>query len=223
MKHGQLSVWGYCFLAIGLAVQAVTCWWAQETWLSVVSGCLGICSVVLCAEGSIWTYLFGFSQIATYSVLCWQQHLYGTLVINAYYFVTMIYGVWCWQQRLVKKEGQSAMVQPRRLPLRTGLTIVLVLPIVSYLAGYVLAHYTNDTAPYLDAFTTVPAFVGQVLLIMAYREQWIIWLTVDVLYVVLWVQRGDGCMVAQHVFWCMNCIYGWVHWSQSSTPNQAKG
>jgi hypothetical protein len=82
---------------------------------------------------------------------------------------------------------------------------------------------TIDSQPYLDAFTTVPAFVAQILMVLVYREQWYIWLLVDVLATIMWFQAGNYCMAAQYIFWCANCVYGYVQWTRKvEVENSAK-
>jgi len=200
----------YTFLTLGLLIQAVTYMlMPHDTWLSLLSGCLGVCSVCLASQGNILTYAFGFAQVGTYTYLCYTQRFYGEIAINAYYFVTMIYGVFVWRRRL----GDSkTTVTPRRLPWRVIIVLVLATLAVSWLAGWGLASWTDDTQPYLDAYTTVPALVAQVLMILVFREHWFFWLAIDILSVALWLRAGDYCMTAQYVFWCMNCLYGLKRW-----------
>ena len=69
----------------------------------------------------------------------------------------------------------------------------------------------------MDSFTTVVALVAQVLMILAYRDQWFLWFAVDIVSVVMWIYVGNYCMAAQYAFWCCNCIYGYVRWTQLST------
>lgn len=203
-------------MVVGLLIQIMTFWLGPPLSLwSLVSGCLGICSVCLTAQGNILTFAFGFAQVGTYTYLCLSQRFYGEIAINAYYFLTMLYGTYVWYQRL--KSGpkeRTPLVTPRRLNGRWwGVIIVLTLA-GSYLAGWGLATWTDDTQPYLDAFTTVPALVAQILFILVYREHWFLWLAVDVLSVVLWLRAGDYCMVAQYAFWCTNCFYGIYKWNR---------
>ena len=213
------KVFDYSFLACGLLIQVVTFvitnYHTPSTLhlspISLISGLLGVCSVCLCAQGNILTYVFGFAQVITYSYLCWTQRFYGELAINAYYFGTMIYGVFVWKKRL-EVSGERLEVRPRRLTWQT-LTLIAVLTLVgSWFVGWGLNAWTDDTQPYLDAFTTVPALVAQVLMILVYREHWFIWLAVDILSVVLWLRAGDYCMAAQYAFWCANCLYGLHRW-----------
>ena len=204
----------YSFLALGLLIQVVTYFISLSAGVpvspvSLVSGCLGVCSVCLTAQGNIWTFFFGFAQVGTYTYLCIEQRFYGEIAINAYYFLTMIYGVYAWKRRL---RGDEQTVYTRSLSMPVFGVIILATLFLSGLVGVGLAAYTDDTQPYLDAFTTVPALVAQVLMILVYREHWFVWLAVDVLSVVLWLRAGDYCMAAQYAFWCANCLFGLHRW-----------
>ena len=205
----------WAFMLVGFAVQIITFIIAKDTVVSLVCGMLGICSVILCSQGNILTFAFGFAQILTYSYICYTEQLYGTLAVNAYYFITQIYGIYVWRKRLKDNQKDLAdSVPTRRLSARTIAIMACAIALVSYLAGLFLAKFTDDSQPYLDACTTIPAFVAQVLMILAYREQWYLWFLIDVLYVVLWARAGEYCLLAQHVFWCVNCIYGYIHWTK---------
>ena len=204
----------YSFLGIGLLIQIGTyLLMPHESWLSVVSGCLGVCSVCLTSQGKIIAFAFGFAQVGTYTYLCLQQRFYAEIAINGYYFLTMLYGVYVWKKHL----GQdNQTINPRHLSYSILSLIVVLTAALSGLAGWALASWTDDTQPYLDAFTTVPALVAQVLMILVYREHWLIWLAVDILSIALWLRAGDYCMTAQYAFWCGNCIYGILRWQRLS-------
>ena len=218
------KIFDYSFLVLGLLIQVVTyTLMPHDSWLSLLCGCLGVCNVVLSAQGNIWNFLFGFAQVGIYTYLCYIQRFYGEIGINIYYFFTMIYGVYVWRQRLrVNGEdgGEETRVEPRRLAWPVLAVIAIATLVGAQLVGWGLASWTDDTQPYLDAYTTVPALVGQVLLILVYREHWFFWLAVDLLSVVLWLRAGDYCMAAQYAFWCANCLYGLHRW-KSLTSHSA--
>lgn len=208
------SMW--IFLLLGLVVQVVTFLWMPHSPWALVSGMLGICSVVLGARGNILTFVFGFAQVGTYVYLCCVERFYAEIVINIYYFITMIYGVYCWRKRLSDDTWQ---VQTRCLSRNVLPWLSVVILVTSFLTGWLLHRYTDDPQPYLDAFTTVPAIVAQVLMVLAYREQWYIWLLVDVLAMVMWLRAENYCMAAQYAFWCANCVYGYIQWTKSLEKN----
>ncbi len=202
------------FLVSGLIVQVVVYWLAPTHWLSLVSGLLGITSVILCSQGNIWTFAFGFGQILTYSGLCWIERFYAGLLMNAFYFLSQIYGIYAWQRQ---RTGDSVVIVPRSLQLNRFVLLCAIVAVVSVGVGGLLNRYTDDPQPYLDAVTTVVSIVAQVMLVMAIRQQWWLWLFVDVLFVAMWIMAGNWSMVAQYGFWCINCVYGMLRWKDLAT------
>ena len=202
----RFDIW---FLVSGLIVQVLTYWLAPTHPLSLVSGLLGIVSVILCAQGNIWTFAFGFGQIITYSGLCYMERFYAGLGMNAFYFLSQIYAIYAWKKL---RTDESAIISPRSLPVRAFMVLCVAVVAVGLGVGWLLSVYTNDSQPYMDAVTTVVSVVAQVLLVMAYRQQWWLWLAVDVLFVIMWGIAGNWSMVMQYTFWCANCIYGLVRW-----------
>ena len=179
---------------------------------SLISGLLGICSVVLGAQGNILTFVFGFAQVGTYTYLCVQERFYAEIALNIFYFVTMIYGVYVWKKRL--SQTDSLQIHTRQLSRQITPVLLVSVILLSVVVGWLLQRYTDDPQPYLDAFTTVPAIVAQILMVLAFREQWYIWILVDILALVMWLRAGNYCMAAQYLFWCANCVYGYIQWSK---------
>ena len=213
------TIFLWSFLTVGLAVQIVTYIISPHSVISLISGMFGICSVVLCSQGRILTYIFGFGQIITYTYICYTDSLYGLIGINIFYFITQIYGIIIWRKRLYANKSEFMDAVPtRKVSWKMMVAIAVSVLALSALVGWLLATFTDDSQPYLDAYTTIPALVAQILMILAYREQWYIWFFIDVLYVVLWARAGNYCLVAQHIFWCINCVYGFYRWTKALEP-----
>ncbi len=204
-------------LVIGIMVQIVTYAIVPDNPLALVSALFGVCSVVLCAEGKWLTFFFGFGQILTYTYLCWLERFYAGIAMNSFYFLSQIYGIYSWRRLMKENNNTSSPAETipfRRLRPVVFLSVCIGLTVLSVLVGYLLQRFTNDSQPYLDALTTVPAIGAQILMVLAYREQWLIWLAIDLLYVVMWWQAESYCMVAQYLFWCINATYGMIRWSR---------
>lgn len=194
-------------------MQVITFAVVPENPWSLLSGMLGICSVVLGAQGNILTFVFGFAQVGTYTYLCCLERFYAEIAMNFYYFFTMMYGVYVWRNRLTTND--SMQIQTRVLSIQLLTAIFVVVLLVSLLTGWLLGRYSDDSQPYLDAVTTIPALVAQVLMVLAYREQWYFWIFVDVLGTIMWLRAGNYCMAAQYAFWSVNCVYGYIQWTRS--------
>ena len=216
-RKNQLNKYFWIFLITGIALQFVAYFLPQEgtttTWLSLVSGIFGIWAVVLCSQGNIWFYMFGFIQTVTAGIICWLNGLYSNFGLNIFYLITEAYGLYIWYHRL---QDRSNHVQARFLSRRTLVMITVCVLLLSIAVGWLMSRYTNDRQPYLDAFTTVPAIVAQLLMILAFSEHWFVWLAIDILQVVLWARAGDWCMTAQYAFWCINATYGLIHWRRNT-------
>ena len=178
--------------------------------LSLISGAFGIISVLLCSSKKVGFYLFGFVQLITYVILCVQQRLYGEIAENVFYFITMIWGLYHWMKHY---NYDVAEVETRTLNAGQKAWVLIVTTLLT-LAVFNILLVTDDTQPFMDAVTTVPAFVAQILSITRYKDSWIYWFIIDVGSIIMWSVAGDWCMVAQFIFWTINCVYGYYKWNK---------
>ena len=105
----------------------------------------------------------------------------------------MVYGVYAWRKRL---NADASTISPRSLTWKAVVLIAFATVIGAWLVGWGLAAWTDDTQPYLDAYTTVPALVAQVLMILVYREHWFVWLAVDLFSVSLLLPQGIAFLLS---------------------------
>ena len=201
----------YSFLGLGLLLQVITYIVTQDSFLSLTSGLCGIVSVVLCSRKKMLFYWFGFAQLFTYVALCLQQKLYGEIAENMFYLVTMLYGIYHWNKNY---DNEKLEVKTRGFNLETNLD-VLSFTVIGIVLLYIILSHTDDTQPFMDAITTVPAITAQILMILRYKESWFYWLIIDIGSIIMWVNANNWCMVAQFVFWSINCIYGYYKWRKN--------
>lgn len=198
------------FLASGMILQLVVYILSPDSFLSLVSGLCGVISVVLCSQRKISFYWFGFIQLFTYVVLCWNEKLYAEIAENIFYFVTMLYGLHHWINNYDNEEKQ---VKTRGLSKSQGILVFFV-AIILILALYNVLLLTDDSQPFMDALTTAPAFVAQILMILRYKESWFYWFIIDAGAIFMWANTDNLCIVALYVFWAINCIYGLLKWDK---------
>lgn len=211
LKNELFDSWlGLLFMLLGLIVQYVTFRVTDAAAISLISSSAGVISVVLCSQKKWLFYAFGWLQLITYCILAYEQRLYGELAENAFYAVMMLIGMLTW---LNHYNRETAEVETRRLSKQRFIEITGGMVIAIVLLNAILC-LTDDTQPLMDSVTTVPAFIGQILLTYRYREQWLFWFIIDVGSVIMWLIAGDYCMAAQFLFWTLNCIYGFYKWSK---------
>lgn len=212
LKKYNISYRDAWFMIILVCAQAITAIWAKNDVISFISGMAGIISVVLCSQKKLTFYLFGFIQLFTYCFICFQQHLWGEVIENWFYAITMIIGFGIWIKNYNKEKYE---VIPKSLSFNGKVTAGLIFMLGTLVTAFVLDIYTNDPYPWLDAISTVPAFIAQILMICGYKEQWRYWIIVDITSIIMWMIIGNPFMVVQFVLWTINCIYGIMKWEQN--------
>lgn len=182
--------------------------------IGMVCGVAGVICVALTAKGKISSYIFNFIQILTYMWICWDLKLYLEFGENIFYFVTCILGVFLWKKNMVKNEDGSAQVKTKSFELWHWMVTVVVTVIGTFCLGYFGQNILGSTLPYYDALTNVLAIVAQLLMVWRYREQWIVWIFIDITCLIMFTILGQWSMVAMYVAWTINAFYGWYNWSK---------
>lgn len=201
--------WTIIMLTIGILSQIVTFMLTNDTLLALISGIAGIYSVVYCSEKKMKYYLFSIIQILTYSYICWQNQLYGKLIENGVYIISTIIGIYIWFRHL---DNDQKVITKKLNKIQWIITITCT--IIGMIITYYLLNYVNGNNVMLDTLSTVLALTAQILMIMRYKENWIVWFIVDVLCIWIWIVNENWCMTIQYTFWLINTIYGYFLWNK---------
>lgn len=220
----------FSFMCVGLLLQTIAIVLGfingePDSVGLIISGITGVISVVLCSQGKITFYVFGYIQLLTY-VFCFSipNNLHGETIENVMYFITMVYGVYVWIKNYGKNsDNDSNEIKAKKLSKR-GNVITAAIFVVGTIGYWIFLKNVPmfgelDSDPFVDSLTSVPAYIAQLFMVLGYREQWIYWLILDVCSVALAARAGSPVMVAQFIFWTFNCIYGFVKWTKSAKNN----
>ena len=213
--YEKLFMWGMVLLQILVYIVA------PDSWYGVVAGIAGCISVVLTAKGRWMMYPIGFIQNFTYTVLAFQNMFYGEVIEQVFYIVTMIWGMVAWARNMHTNEDGTQDVNTRKFGLAEWLFTIVGVVIGTWLFGRVLVAM-GAAQPYTDAATNVMALFAQILMVKRYREQWALWLLIDVFCIKMWWVAGNWSMVAMYVAWTANCIYGWMNWTKLNKKEAVK-
>lgn len=209
----RMFMWGMVLLQIVVYIIA------PDSWYGVVAGIAGCISVVLTAKGRWLMYPIGFIQNFTYTVLAFQNMFYGEVIEQIFYVVTMIWGMFAWARNMTTNEDGTQDVKTRKFGWAEW--IVTTIGVVS--GTYLFGNWLNSIGAaqaYTDAATNVMALFAQVLMVKRYREQWILWILIDVFCIKMWWVAGNWSMVAMYVAWTANCFYGWYNWTKLNRKNE---
>lgn len=198
--EGTFANW---FVLTGIITQIITWYLMDDSILSLYSGIAGIISVVLCSQKKYAFYFWGIIQLVTIIIISAQSGLYGKILENLFYLMSMFIGMFLWDKKLTKTRTMDKIDYA---------IFCLFMAPMCFWGAFILTKTYNSEQILLDTITTTIGMVAQILLILRFKEQWLLWFVLDILCILLWVEMSNWCLVAQYIFWTINCIYGYFYW-----------
>jgi nicotinamide mononucleotide transporter len=192
-------------------------------WLSLISAIANTLSVILTAKKKVINFFWGTIGVVSYTIVAFAYKNTGEWMLNAFYYFPMNIIAWItWY----KVSSDKINVRARALSLMqiifggivTGIAIVAYAKFISLpslqiflygkLTGFTFYKYL------IDSFTVVFSIVGMIILVKRFREQWIIWIAVDVMSIVLWCFTFNPTMILLWATMLINAVYGFVKWKK---------
>ena len=201
--EGTFASW---FVTIGIITQLLTCYIMNDSAFAVCSGIAGVISVVLCSQKKISFYFWGILQLVTILIISYQTGLYGKVLENGFYLITMLLGFCLWDKNKNKDEVKTETMGFSDYAILAVFVPLLIFGVSTFVVD------ANSEQPFLDTLTTVIGIIAQIMLIFRFREQWVLWFILDVLCIALWAKDGNWCLMVQYIFWTINCVYGYFCW-----------
>lgn len=195
-----------------------------DSMLALISGITGVVGVVLAAKGKVSTYVFATINVAIYAWLTFNNHLYGEFMLNAFYYIPMNFvGFYLWSRHKDEESGdvEGKMLTPKQL------VILLVTVVVVVLVYWQILSRIGGQLALIDAMSTVFSVVALIMQVARYAEQWLLWIIVNVVSVVMWVLLlgKDPSAVTMVVMWAaylMNSVYGYINWKKLAAKNMTE-
>lgn len=182
------------------------------TPLELVSFALAVLTVWLNIRQNHWAWLFSILSSLLYAAVFADARLYGDAGLQ---FVFVAVSVWGWTQWLRGGHARGVL-QVSSLARRGWIVMGL-----AWLAGWwwlalFLQRFTDTDVPHMDGFLTAGSLVGQVLLSRKKRENWLVWIAVDVLYVGLYVYKQLAFTAILYGLFVLMAVAGWRRWRSGS-------
>ena len=176
----------------------------------------GIFCVVLCAKGRKGQYIWGLLNVLGYVIIAFINKYYGEVMLNAlYYLPSQFIGYYLWNKNSNEENGD---VKGKKLTLIQSLLLVVAITVGVF--GYkFLLDYLGGTQTLLDSASTVTSIVANALMMMRYREQWLLWIIIDAITVAMWLLVGDFIMVTMWAVYLINAFYGYYNWTKIAKEN----
>ena len=242
MAKADFNKWFNAFILIGMTLVMVVATFfklrdaqsGQAMLIVAAFGSLmGVLSTVCSANAKILTFLFGLFDVAIYGVMCFAGGKYGNAALHILYFLPMQFvGFFQWRRR---GASSGAALHARRLTARQWTVygaVFLVGLVLSYIVllriGSSQSQDIVKVTILMDALSMMCNILGQMLMSMAYMEQWFFWIGVNIASVVMWSttlsHSSDSyalIYLIKYSFYLLNSLNGLRIWLALSRPQAA--
>jgi nicotinamide mononucleotide transporter len=202
--------------ALGAALVAASAAGALPYGLTETLGFVtgGAC-VYLVVKENVWNFPVGIANNVFFLALFAGARLYGDAALQIVYVALGLQGWYLWLRGGRGRTALAVTRAPRRM-----LAGVAVFVVAGTAALTPALRAAGDSAPLLDALTTALSLAAQYLLNRKAVENWLLWITADVLYIYLYLARGlQPTAVLYFVFLCL-CVAGLRNWLRTLARRQ---
>lgn len=184
------------------------------SYVELIGTLFGLASVYFASRANILTWGTGIVNEIFLFILFFQVQLYADMFLQVYFFVVTIYGWYKWK---TKTSGNKIS----EINFRNRITIAVAIVIGSVLFGFAfknihlyLPNFFNVQAdfPFVDSFVMVSSIVATILLAKKKMETWYLWISVDLVCVVLYFKKGVYFLSLEYFIFLGLASYGLYHW-----------
>lgn len=213
--------WEVMWLVAACSIITVLSIYWHDSMMGIISATTGVACVVCTGKGKLSAYIFGTINVVLYAIISFKAKYYGEVMLNAlYYFPMQFYGFYVWNKHM---NTETHEVVKRRMRTKGRCYLLLATGGATLLYGLML-RALGGALPFVDAMSTVASVIAMMISVKMYMEQWMIWIVVDVVTVVMWAvafARGSES-VATLLMWIVylvNAIIMYHKWGIEANEN----
>ena len=207
------------------------------SWIEAIGTVFGLLCIWCASREKIINYLFGLINVTLFAAIFFQIQLYASLLLQVFFFAANIYGWYAWSRQ---NSQQEAELQIRWLPrskalgwlaacvVAIGLLTLFINPFFAFLTRIAVSlmqalglqvtmpELQPDAFPFWDYCMTVLSVVAMILMTRKYVENWLLWVIVNVISVVIFARQGVYAMSLEYLLLTFIALNGSRMWINSA-------
>lgn len=217
----------YAWLVTASAAILAISFLLGSTPIEIVSSLTGVIGAILVAKAKLSSYVWGVVATGTYAWIAYVYQLYGEAILYTILFLPMQFiGYYIWLRAAKQNSQKDDVVDVHKRLLSTKQRITIAILTAGAIAVYaVLIGMLRGAAPGLDSATAILSVLATTLMMLRYGEQWIVWIMVNTVAIVMWVimvlehQDQGWAVLAMWILYLLNAAYGWWKWRKAAFAN----
>lgn len=187
----------------------------KDNTAAIINAICGILYTIIAGKGKISCYFFGLLGSSCYILLSFKNALWGNMLLYLCYYIPMqILGIFKWKQHLKKESKEIVKI---KLNFKEQI-IISIIGLIGCIITILILHYFNDKSPIIDGITTFLSILGMYLTVRRAIEQWIVWIVVNGLSFIMWLDlvvfsgtKAYSTVLMWGVYFIL-AIYFYIEW-----------
>ena len=163
------------YIAVLLLLQVVAYVIVPDTVIGMISGVAGVLCLVYGMKGRKISFIFGVVQCLAMTYIAWISHAYGSFAMDIVYVISQPIGWFMWGNT----EATKSFSAGARRKIFCG-------AFAAWIVGWIVLANLEGQLPYLDSINFVISLIAQLLYILKYKENWSLWIIVNIANTVYW-------------------------------------
>lgn len=212
------SLFEKCWLVFVCSIMVIIWFLNGDTPFMLVLSLTGSLNLVLGAKGKVAGLYFAIINSALYAYQCIDVQLFGEVMYNILYSIPVsLIAIYLWK----KNSSASGEVKFRTMSLKFAL-IVAAGTVIGIFGYSKLLTVMGGSFVFMDSLTTVISVIASMLYLFRYSEQWLLWVIVNALSIVMWIMvlmSGDSSallIIVMKTVNLLNSLYGYRNWRKIS-------
>ena len=210
------------------------------SWIEAVGTLAGLLCIWLASLEKISNYAFGLVNVTLFAIIFFQIQLYASLLLQVFFFAANVYGWYAWSRQTSSHEAELRirwLPLPKALGWLTACIVAIALmtvfinPVFAFLTRIAVALMQSlglqvtmpelqpDAFPFWDSCMMVLSVVAMILMTRKYVENWLLWVLIDVISVVIYAVQGVYAMSLEYVLLTAIAVMGSYSWIKSAQRN----
>lgn len=185
--------------------------------LEIIGAVIGLGYIISEYRADKWFWPLSILMSVFYIVIDFTSGIYANGTICCYNLVMSVYGLLVWRGIIQSKEHKERPVTS--CPARLWPFILTIVAGLSVLLWWVLQLLGESEIPWLDGVSSSLSIVAMWMLSQKYWQQWLLWLIVEPLMVVLFMKTGNYASAVLYIVFEVVCVLGIVRWRKMMKAN----
>lgn len=207
------------------------------SWIEAVGTIAGLLCIWLASLEKISNYFFGLVNVILFAIIFFQIQLYASLLLQLFFFAANIYGWYAWSRQTNDNEAElkirwiplsKAMAWLAICVIAIGLMTRYIDPVFAVLTRVAVAIMQMlglqvtmpvlqpDAFPFWDSCMMVLSIAAMILMTRKYVENWLLWVIINVISVVIFALQGVYAMSLEYLILTFIAVNGSRMWINSA-------